>query len=352
MKTFIHNMFGELNPVGRFWVYIGLGTLAAAAAMSFDFGYGISIKHALFLAFLTVVVAFAPEVSYRQWNEGKKGVALALAALCVPLLGIELFTHVGYTAGLRGLNISETQVQNVKYDGAQDGVKEDKANLSLWENQLNTLLTANAWAASVKADALRDQMTVAQKEIDLETARGGCKAKCALRMKDKADLAERIGKVEQADDLNKRIEATKRKLDSARAAAAGVEHKSSAVEHQNKFLSKVVAMVSSGSLKASDFQEEGAQQTVNMAMALAGTGLPAFALFIAGLYRRTEDHTYTDTRGLNAKIPAQSPTSASLKPIVLHNTNTREVHEKHVLPDRYRRIMDAIEFAASNHRTA
>lgn len=291
MNKFIANLFGDLCPVGRFWVYLGLGTLVAAALMSFDFGYAISIKHAIFLAFLTIVVAFAPEVAYHQWEDGKRGASIVIAILCIPLLGIELFSHVGYTAGLRGQNISEATVQNTKYDGAQDTVKEDKANLTLWETQLTTLLTANAWAASVKADALRDQVIVAQKEIDLETARGGCKAKCVLRMKDKADLNERIGKIEQAADLTKRIDATKRKLDEARVTASTVEHKSSAVEHQNKFLSKAVAMVSSGSLKASEFQEEGAQQTVNMAMAFAGTGLPAFALFIAGLYRRKQTNS-------------------------------------------------------------
>lgn len=289
--TMLREMFGELSAWGRFWLYLGLATLVCAAAMSFAFGMEISIKHALFLMCLTAIAAFLPEAAYSQWVEGRKIVAVSLALIAVPTLAIEFYTHAGYTAGLRGSNIETAMVQNTKWSGAQDAVNEDKTNVDLWKKQLATLMEQNAWAGTVKADGLRASLDSAQKAIDLEAARGGCKAKCLSLMQNKADLEKRIAIAEQATDLTRRIEATQRILDGKRTAAATTEHKSSAVEHQNKFLAKSIAMVSAGTLTPTEFMSEGSQQTVNLAMALAGTGLPALALFIAGLYRNRDEPT-------------------------------------------------------------
>ena len=103
-----------------------------------------------------------------------------------------------------------------------------------------------------------------------------------------------------------KIEATKAVLAGARDKAAVTEHKSSPVVHQNQFLAKAVTLVGFGSLEPTPHITAAAEQSANLAMAVAGTGLPAFCLFIAGLYRRKEDHqadiappvtvTKTDTR--------------------------------------------------------
>ena len=288
--SFISDLFNELDAFGRFWLALGLVVLVVAARMSWKFGYDVSLEHAAFLACLTVVAAFGPMAAEILCGIGRKGVACAIAILCVPLLGIEFFSHAGYTAGLRGSNIETATVQNMRFDGAQDAAKEDKANLEMWKDHLSKLMADNAWAATVKADGLRAQLDAAQKAIDLEAARGGCKAKCLAEMKKKADLEERIAIAERATDLTAKIEATQRILDKKRTVAATTEHKSSAVDHQNKFLIKSVAMVANGNLKATELQAAGAEQTVNLAMAFAGTGLPAFCLFLCVLFRKNRQH--------------------------------------------------------------
>jgi hypothetical protein len=288
MKLF-REMFGELSAWGRFWLYLGLATLVCAAAMSFAFGVEISLKHALFLACLTVIAAFLPEAAYSQWVEGRKIVAVVLAMVAVPTLLIEFYSHAGYTAGLRGSNIETALVQNTKYDARQDSVKESKTDLAMWSKRLADLESQNAWAATVTADALRAQLASANLAIDLEAKRGGCKTLCLARTKERDDISSKIAIAEERGELTRKIEATRRVVDGARDVAAKTEHKSSAVEHQNKFLAKSVAMVSAGTLTPTEFMSEGSQQTVNLAMALAGTGLPALALFIAGLYR-TRNH--------------------------------------------------------------
>lgn len=309
LKVF-KEMFGELSAWGKFWLYLGLATLACAAAMSFAFGLEISWKHALFLTCLTAVAAFLPESAYSQWEQGRRIVAVILAIIAVPTLVIEFYTHAGYTAGLRGSNIETAMVQNTVWTGSQDAVSEDKKTLDMWRAQLAKLKEENAWAGTVKADGLRAQLVTAQKAIDLEAARGGCKSKCLIEMKKKADLETRIGIAETASNLESRIEATQRLLDKKRATAATTEHKSSAVDHQNRFLAKVVAFVSAGSLKPTEVMTEGSEQTVNLAMALAGTGLPALALFIAGLYRRQEESapSHAGIRVEPKDNPPRSPT--------------------------------------------
>lgn len=288
LDSFMHAMFGNLAPTGRAWARVGIIVLCVAALMSYDFGASVSWKHGLFLAILSFVAAFGPEAAHKAWDEGRKGASLAIACICVPLLAIEFYSHAGYTAGLRGDNVATARVANVKYDHAQDSVKEDKANLAMWEGRLKSLETeaSNGWLATVTADALRAQLASANLAIDLEANKGGCKSKCLARTKERDDIASKIAIAEEKADLTKKIEATKRVLADARAKADVTEYKSSAVVHQNEFLAKAVALVGYGSLKPTDAIEETAQQSANLMMALAGTGLPAFALFVAGLYRR------------------------------------------------------------------
>lgn len=288
-ESFITAMFGNLAPTGRVWARVGLVVLVVAAAMSWDFGASVSYKHAAFLAALTFVAAFGPEAAYKAWTEGKFGSAIAIAIVCAPLLAIEFYSHAGYTAGLRGHNLAEARVANVKYDGAQEAVKEDKTDLAMWQKRLADLEAQNAWAATVTAESLRAQLASANLAIEQEAARGGCKAKCLARTQERDSLSSKIAIAEEKSELTKKIEATNRVLKTARAKADTTEHKSSAVAHQNAFLARAVALVGYQSLEPSKTIEVSAEQSANIAMAIAGTGLPAFCLFVAGLYRRPDD---------------------------------------------------------------
>ncbi len=282
------SIYGELDPFGRFWLYVGLAALAAAAAMSFAFGYDVSVKHAIFLAVLTVVAAFGPMAAEMLAARGRKGVAVVVGILCVPLLAIEFYSHAGYTAGLRGSNLDTAMVQNTKWQGAQDGVTESKTDLARWEKRLADLEAANVWAPTVTAEALRAQLASANLAIDLEAKRGGCKSVCLARTKERDEIASKIAIAEEHGELTKKIEATRRVIMSARTEASTTDHKVSAVAKQNEALRTWVAMAVNGDVKATEFQSAAAQESANLAMAIAGTGLPAFALFLAGVFRRKE----------------------------------------------------------------
>lgn len=309
--TILKTMFGELSPWGRFWLYLGLASLTAAAGMSFMVGWKMTSLHAIFLACLSFVTAFLPEAAYRAWEEGKRGVAIILGVCSVPLFAVEFGQHAAYTAGVRGLEISEARVQNTKYDGAQDTVAENKTQLAFWQRRLETLTTQNGWTATVTADGLRaelaaiegDQVFKRSKQC-ADVTRPDSRAFCDKR----AQVQARIATLEETKDLSEKIAHAKTMLAGIRDKAAAVEHKSSQTEHMNKFLSKAVALLGSGDLKPSEKTEEGTQLSANLAIALAGTGLPALALFVAGLYRtkRKDEDTTVAAKDIFPKITSVS----------------------------------------------
>ena len=315
-------MYAGLDPWGRFWMSLGLATLCCAAAMSYSFGAETSTKHALFLVALSAIAAFLPEAAYTQWIGGKRAVGAILAAIAVPVLTIEFYTHAGYTAGLRGANLETSAVQNARYETRQDEVKEGRASLAMWEQRLAALTAEHGWTATVTADALRAQLASANLAIEQETKRGGCGPKCLDRTRERDAIAARIALAEERSSLAGKIEATKRVLAASREKAVTTEHKSSAVAHQNDFLARTVALVGHGSLKPSEIMTEGAQQTVNLAMALAGTGLPALALFVAGLYRRREDEPTPPAAASGGSIDPPNTATVAVAPELMRPRRT------------------------------
>lgn len=288
VRTILREMFGELSPWGKFWLYLGLATLAAAAAMSWSFGASVSLKHAVFLSLLSIITAFAPETAYRMWQSHKRGVAVAIACICAPLFAIEFYSHAGYTAGLRGENVGTARVQNATYTQAQDAITEDKAALAKARSDLELLRKTNPWAATVTADALRADLPAIEEAITQEARRVRCGTKCLALKEKKAAIEAKIAIAEEANGTALRIAELEKRLASRRDTGKKTAYAQSAVVEQNLFLAKAIALVRDGSLQPDAKLEEGAQQSVNLAMAVAGTGLPAFALFLAGLFRRED----------------------------------------------------------------
>jgi hypothetical protein len=306
----LHALFGDLKPAGHFWLYVGAGTLACAAAMCLAYGWEISLKHAVFLFCISLIAAFLPHAAHDQFEDRRYGSSAWLALLFIPLALIEFQSHAGYTAGLRGSNIETAQVQNSRYDGAQDQAKDNAALLASFKRQLEKFRSENEWATTASADGLRQQVVVLDKKVENEAARKGCKTKCEALMKERADLQERIAKVEEGNALVAKIEAMQKVVDGKRTAAAAVEHKSSAVDHQQKFLTKVANFAYFGTFTPSDAQKaelvaEGTTQAINIAMAAAATGAPALCFFIAGLYRLKRREEEDDEIKGNAQ-PAQA----------------------------------------------
>jgi len=299
-ENFITAMMGDLTQTGRIWARVGVVVLIVAAAMSWDFGSSVSLKHAAFLAALTFVAAFGPEAAYKAWEERKKGSAIAIALVCAPLLLIEFYSHAGYTAGLRGSNVETTGVQNMKFDDGRATVKDNEKKAAEYEaraaqldKEMAALVTikVNGWTVSTRPSSpeeLDGQIAAKQLEVDNEARRGRCGPKCEARTNELAHLKSLRSKAVEIAKNNQMHAATLEAIANSRNAAANIEHRSSSVVHQNQFLAKAVALIGYQSLEPSKAIEATTEQSASIMMAIAGTGLPAFCLFVAGLYRRPE----------------------------------------------------------------
>ena len=300
---FIKAMLGNLDSTGLMWARVGLVVLIVAAAMSWGFGAEVSWKHAAFLACLTFVAAFGPEAAHRAFTSGKTTAGIVIALVCAPLLLIEFYSHAGYTAGLRGHNIETASVQNVRYDDGRNTVVDLRAKAAEYEARLKRLdaemaalvnTKVSGWAVSVRPSSpeeLDGQIAAKQLEVDNEAKRTRCGPKCEARTNELAHLKALRAKAVEIATNSALHAATLSSLAEARNTSANIRHTSSPVVHQNQFLAKAVTLVSTGSLEPTPQVQAAAEQSANLAMAIAGTGLPAFCLFIAGLYRRPDDET-------------------------------------------------------------
>lgn len=266
----------DIATIRKIALYVGMPALAVAVLMTYQFGKSMSLLHAVCLGLLTVAGSIIwPYAKHLRATANTN--ALTFMAIGAMFLSVEFFSHLGYTVGTRVIETETTGVANAVYENNQAAAKDDAANLDLWRGQLKELQDKLPWVATVKADGLRAQLDVAQKEIDLEAARRGCKSKCAMRMKEKADLEQRIASVEQAEDLSRRIEATQRILDGKRSTANTTEFKTSAVVAQTNFVSQIWT----GSLEPDKASLTWTQIAIGALVALVSTFLAPVMFTIA-----------------------------------------------------------------------
>ena len=267
----------DTETIQKICLGLGAGALVASVIMKFEFGIAMSLGHAVMLCILAAAVAFMPAYVDHLWRTGARAAAIGLGAIVGMMAIVDFGTDLGYTVGTRVSDSEMAHVQNTAYELRQKQVADEQTNLAMWREQLGKLQAANAWVTTTTADALRKQLDVLQKEIDLEAARGGCKAKCAQRMKDKADAEAKIAVLEEKVDLSKRIEATQKILDGKVDVGTKTEFKSSKLVNQTRF----VGQLWSGKLDAGRDTQTWAQYAAALMIALGAFLLPPSCFFVA-----------------------------------------------------------------------
>ena len=239
-----------------------------------------------------------------------------MAIACLPLGFVAFLTHVGYSASIRVGDMQQATAQNANYANMQDAVTEEKANLDMWRKQLADLKSQNAWATSVTADGLRASLATADKAIELEGKRGGCKSKCLALMEKKADLEAKIATTEQVADLSKRIEATQRIIDGKRTTAATVEFKSSAAANHNDTLFKAANLLMTKTFASTvSMTEREATNTGVMGLSSIAFLLLAPLFYLAaGLNRSAPVDVWQRQAERNAKASAAQAQSLQVQP--------------------------------------
>lgn len=228
---FVKNRYRSYTPDGKFWLSVGFVCLIVDMAIGYMAGKSVAtVWHGIGGAALALGFAFLPDAAYEEGEHGRYASAIIIGALGL-VVGFKAYEQqLTYTAGMRHGEMTGVKQVNARKSNAQNTVKDNEALLKVLRDQLTThesekaaLVAANAWAPTIKAEALRDQVASAEAYIKMEAERGGCKQKCEARMRERDALVTRIGTIEKLGELDKlimeknaRIEATNRALAGAR----------------------------------------------------------------------------------------------------------------------------------------
>lgn len=284
-------------------IFLGIGTvgLASSFVMTWKFGHSISVVHGFGLAAVTLAAAFVFPARKFINDLGIKSRWLTVAAIfCI---GLEFIGDLGYTFGMRDKQVVEATAQTVAYKAVHKVAEDESTNLALWRKQLSDLEAQNAWATTVTADGLRAQLASADKAIELETKRGGCKAKCLALMQDKAKTEEKIAVAEKVTDLTKRIEATQRILDGKTTTAVNTTVGHSTTKAQSSAFARVGLLLSGNnateSLNPDEVSLTLADMFIGLLMAIGATALPTLCFYIAFFGHETSIARATTTTDAN-----------------------------------------------------
>jgi ribosomal protein L37AE/L43A len=265
------------QKIKKIAMYAGCVALAAGIGMAFEYGRAMSWLHAVSLSLLAIGGSLAFLGSDLLRAAGRPLAPRIIAGLGIILLAGEYGTHFGYTVGHRVRDTQETGVQNTNYKDAQDNKASERVNLDMWREQLKNLLAQNAWAPTVKADAMRDELNAMDEAIRQEAARVRCADRCLQLKFKRAELEKKIGIAEQAADLSKRIEATQRILDKKTETAGKTEFRSSKIVNQTT----AFAQLATWDDKPSDTAMSWTQLVLGAIIAALTTFLAPFFFAIA-----------------------------------------------------------------------
>lgn len=220
-------------------------------------------------------------------------------------------------------------MQNTRADMAGDQVTEARGSLDMWQKRLTLLETANAWAGSVTAEALRAELPVKDEAIRQEEARGGCGPKCLKLRSDKAEIEKRIGIVEERANLTKQIEATKKIIAGYRTQAAGTERAVAAPASQAKFFASVASLSLTPSETAEVWTTRGIGGWVALGICAApilfgliGWGTVGSVPAQPRITHAAEDRGQTST-ALVVEHGSAAPAPSALKIVQQHFDDTR-----------------------------
>lgn len=305
LDLFFDTTFGPVGPLGRLWQRVGLVTLIVAMCMSAKFGWQLSLMHAVTLGVVGIFTAFVPDAAIEQWRKGRWALAIGLGLVVSPMLFVvEFYSHAGYTSGLRGVELTDARVANVKHTDKRDQVADNANAVKFWVDELAKLRAASEWLATTTATAERAKLESANLAIKQEERRGGCKSKCLQRTRERDEIASNVAKLEAVEDAKANIAKFERALADARGTAATSEFKASAIDNQQKFLGRVAAFVTSAgsTLEPTEFQTQAAEFSASNLIALILTFGPALAFVLMGTDRVMRPALEAFATGLAAPI--------------------------------------------------
>lgn len=318
-------MTDTLAPFRRYFRWAAMACSIASALLTAMFGFAqseymlVAIACALFLVACSLASDYINLFVVDAWRSGKWGMFGTFAAGALFVFSLNLISNVGSVGWQRDSTIKQASVRNTKYDDARDQVAENKTNLALWRKQLASLLAANEWAATVKADGLRAQVEDLRRAEVAETRLGGCGAKCRAIQTQITDTMGRIAVAEQANKLTDQIEATQRILAKHRTASASTEATVAAPASQAAFFASMATV----SLKPTDDAMTWTDRGIASWLAL-GLCIAPILFGLIGWKSDTPPPYVGDLGNRTSATPSETPDRAY--PLPSHGSKALNLH--------------------------
>ena len=301
---------------GLGWLFTALAALMSAYAgwhLGGDSTYAAVLLAALF-AGLTYAVAHMLSFIELAARNGERAIAGVLALVFALAAFGEYASHVAFQSSHRATNIEKASIQNVRYDVAQDAMADTKSSLAMWEKRLADLETANAWSATVTADALRAQLETAKLAVEQEAKRGGCGTRCLAKTRERDDLAARISIAEERSDLTRKIEATRNVLAKTRDQAVAADKGESIALNQSQLFATAATM----SLAPAPAAVQWASLTIGAYVGLLSTMLGALFNWLGSrTWSRTLGRPSVELPGPVTSLTEPRSDAAQTKPTTL-----------------------------------
>lgn len=280
------NIPSGLRPHFRAIAALGMGAMIVDTFMSAAFGYTIGYVPMIGLAIISLgsgLLLVAAEFFRRI---GWTTVASASAVVWFVAFAFNCWSNMGVATSTRMGEVQKASVQQTTYAERKKASEEAEARLTLFGKQLGDLTSQNAWAATVSADGLRQQVADLQRSRDSESKLGGCGRKCRAIEDKIADVSGKIAVAEQRDDLTKRIEATKAVLAKARDELAGTKAGISATANQSTLYAKLISFNLADDPDAASVTV--ANEGTGVAMAIVIAIVSAFLTLVGAIPHLTE----------------------------------------------------------------
>ena len=332
----------------RYYYYaisvLGLVLLAVDANMSRKFGATFDDTAMVGLTALSIGSGILLVLAIQQWRRGHKEFAKVIAASWALCFAFNVISNMGVATSVRLAETQTATVQKAVHEQRSQSTAEAKARLVIFEKQLATLMQKNAWAATVTATGLRDQVASLKAARDSESALGGCGPKCRALENQIIGVQGKVAIAEQRENLDKRIAATKRILAEARDKLQNTDAGVSLVANQASLYPRwTVGWFSSNAETAGAIRNSNELLGILMALVIA---VASASLTLAGawpeLMRVTPDND-------NEPDGPSSPRTALLSPGALI---AGPATAQRVLPSRDTSFAEAVRAACNRVQIA
>lgn len=222
------------------WLTIVCACLTAMAGYNFGGGGFKSVLFAALFAGITFGAALILPFIGQAASRGFAGTAAFMAVAWLCFTAGEFASHLMVFAGHRHSDIQAADLKTVSFDdyGKNKADAEDKLNRA--QRNLDDLMAANPWFATVSAQGLEESLRTKTEEIRQEESRGGCKSKCLARKKEHAALADQLGKLKAKSEYELALEDAKAKATDARKVVASSSKGDSVAMHQSNVFGALI----------------------------------------------------------------------------------------------------------------